>query len=181
VSTMKKGIDSLITCTHWLAVCVTGCHSLTYLPCVSFQVCDVLQARSGKNVNYISTDCSKQVTSIAKGTLQGNTAGASKRDEQSNHRLQSRAAFQEEFRWEPHVKLGVGEGVIALRFADVFRQCHHPVAHTSQDADPAMTTGHCTASTTEPHCVCRCTSSEGGGDPRNQYLISVSPLGVGGI
>jgi hypothetical protein len=43
----------------------------TYLPCVAFQNIDVLQARGGEDVNHISVDCSKQVTSIAKGALRG--------------------------------------------------------------------------------------------------------------
>lgn len=48
-----------------------GHRSLTYLPCVTFQVTDVLQVCGGEDVNHISVDCSKQVTSIAKGALQG--------------------------------------------------------------------------------------------------------------
>lgn len=48
-----------------------GHRPLTYLPCVAFQIIDVLQVRGGEDVNHISIDCSKQVTSIAEGTLQG--------------------------------------------------------------------------------------------------------------
>lgn len=43
----------------------------TYLPCVAFQVVDILQVRGGEDVNHITIDGSKEVTSIAKGTLQG--------------------------------------------------------------------------------------------------------------
>lgn len=46
-----------------------GHRPLTYLPCVAFQVVDVLQACGGEDVNHITIDGSKQVTSIAKGAL----------------------------------------------------------------------------------------------------------------
>lgn len=58
-----------------LAQCLSQCPllpwPLTYLPRVPFQVGDVLQARGSENVNHVSVDCSEEVTSVAKGTLQG--------------------------------------------------------------------------------------------------------------
>lgn len=101
-----------------------------------FQVGDVLQARGSENVNHVSVDCSEEVTSVAKGTLQGG------REERREH-LSGGG-------WDSGWG-GAGKGLFPDTTNDPVAQRQHP--------DAAVATGHYTAPITEPHGVCRSTAS----------------------